>query len=137
VRIGRTTWPELEATGQCRPAGKRRLPGFLMFKEAGQARTAQKLAADKRVQAQRTLSEAMIGNQNAAKGKKKNRTSNGRAVSRGSNQVCYLVRRLKRDAPDIALALGRGEYKSARAAAIAAGIVKVDGSRKRNPPGAE
>lgn len=37
----------------------------------------------------------------------------------------YLVRRLKRDAPDIAAALARGEYPSARAAGIAAGIVKV------------
>jgi hypothetical protein len=37
--------------------------------------------------------------------------------------VEYLVRRLKRDRPDIAIALGRGEYRSARAAAIAAGIV--------------
>ena len=38
----------------------------------------------------------------------------------------YLVRRLKRDAPAIAEALGRGEYKSARAAGIAAGIVKPE-----------
>lgn len=37
----------------------------------------------------------------------------------------YLVRRLKRDAPEIAAALGRGEYRSARAAAIAAGIKRV------------
>lgn len=41
------------------------------------------------------------------------------------NEASYLVRRMKRDAPDIAAALGRGEYKSARSAAIAAGIVKV------------
>jgi hypothetical protein len=37
----------------------------------------------------------------------------------------YLVRRLKRDHPEVAEALGRGEYPSARQAAIAAGIVKV------------
>ncbi len=37
----------------------------------------------------------------------------------------YIVRRLKRDAPEIAAALARDEYPSARAAAIAAGIVKV------------
>lgn len=36
----------------------------------------------------------------------------------------YLVRRLKRDHPDLAEKLARGEFKSARAAAIAAGIVK-------------
>lgn len=46
-------------------------------------------------------------------------------VNYGGNSSSYLVRRLKRDAPDIAAALARGEYKSARAAAIAAGIVKV------------
>ncbi len=37
----------------------------------------------------------------------------------------YLVRRLKRDAPEVAEALARGDYKSARAAAVAAGIVHV------------
>ncbi len=37
----------------------------------------------------------------------------------------YLVRRLKRDAPEIAERLARGEFPSARAAGIAAGIVKV------------
>jgi hypothetical protein len=37
--------------------------------------------------------------------------------------AAYLVRRLKRDAPEIALALARGEFKSARAAAIEAGII--------------
>ena len=34
------------------------------------------------------------------------------------------MRRLKRDAPAIAAALARGEYRSARAAAVAAGVVK-------------
>ena len=37
----------------------------------------------------------------------------------------YLVARLKRDTPEIAQALARGEYKSVRAAAVAAGIIKV------------
>jgi hypothetical protein len=41
------------------------------------------------------------------------------------NTASYLVRRLKRDNPDVAQALARGEYKSARAAGIATGIVKV------------
>src|SRR5438128_9009693 len=36
----------------------------------------------------------------------------------------YLVRRLKRDHPAIAAALARGDYRSARAAALAAGIIK-------------
>jgi hypothetical protein len=53
----------------------------------------------------------------------KNRNgSNTTKLDRGAS---YLVRRLKRDAPDIAQALARGEYKSARAAGIAAGIVRV------------
>ena len=36
----------------------------------------------------------------------------------------YVVRRLKRDTPELAAALARGEYPSARAAGIAAGFVK-------------
>ncbi len=44
--------------------------------------------------------------------------------NRGGNKAEYLVRRLKRDAPHIAEAVGRGEYPSAWAAAKAAGIMK-------------
>jgi hypothetical protein len=36
----------------------------------------------------------------------------------------YLAARLKRDAPEIAAAAERGEYRSVRAAARAAGIIK-------------
>ena len=54
----------------------------------------------------------------------RNRVDNIKSVQGGTSAE-YLVRRLKRDRPDIAVALGRGEYSSARAAAIAAGIVKV------------
>jgi hypothetical protein len=42
----------------------------------------------------------------------------------GSNSVARLAARLKRDAPEIAAAVERGEYPSMRAAAIAAGIIK-------------
>jgi hypothetical protein len=80
------------------------------------ARTAQQLAADPDVKALADVKHAGPG-----RGKKTvdiiNRF-NGTAAS-------YLVRRLKRDAPDIAEALANGEYKSARSAGIAAGIVKV------------
>jgi hypothetical protein len=38
------------------------------------------------------------------------------------NQAAYLKARLRRDAPEVAEALERGEIKSARAAAIEAGI---------------
>jgi hypothetical protein len=44
---------------------------------------------------------------------------------RGSTDASYLVRRLKRDHPGVAEKLARGEYPSARAAGIAAGIVRV------------
>ena len=43
--------------------------------------------------------------------------------SSDGNSVRYLVRRLKRDRPDIAERLVNGEFKSARAAAIVAGII--------------
>jgi hypothetical protein len=54
-------------------------------------------------------------------GRGRNRGDNVTSNERG-NQAAYLVRRLKRDAPAIAEALARGEYPSARAAAIAAGL---------------
>jgi hypothetical protein len=47
----------------------------------------------------------------------------GTPSKRGSNASTYQVARLKRDRPDIADALARGEYPSVRAAAKAAGIV--------------
>lgn len=43
----------------------------------------------------------------------------------------YLVRRLKRDAPEVAAELARGELPSARAAAIKAGIVRVPSKVER------
>lgn len=48
-----------------------------------------------------------------------------RNVAQLGNSAEYIVRRLKRDAPHIAEALARGEYPSARAAGIAAGIIRV------------
>ena len=55
--------------------------------------------------------------------------SNG-IISRGGNNASYLVRRLKRDRLDIAEALARGEYKSARAAGIVRVPTKVDVVRR-------
>jgi len=46
-------------------------------------------------------------------------------LKKGSNQATYLASRLKRDHPDIAERLAAGEFKSVRAAAIFADIVKV------------
>jgi hypothetical protein len=53
----------------------------------------------------------------------KKASNNVTSFKRGNTQE-YLVRRLKRAAPEIAQALGCGEYRSARAAAKAAGIIK-------------
>lgn len=44
--------------------------------------------------------------------------------TQGGNSAPYLAARLKRDHPEIAAAVERGEYRSMRAAAKAAGIVK-------------
>ena len=45
-------------------------------------------------------------------------------VGQQGNSSEYVARRLKRDAPELAAALARGEFPSARAAGIAAGFVK-------------
>ena len=44
-------------------------------------------------------------------------------LKRGTTGAAYLQARLRRDAPELADALDRGEIKSARAAAIEAGII--------------
>jgi hypothetical protein len=79
----------------------------------------QQLAADDEVKRLNTRREA------GAKGGRGKKAVDNINSFRGGTGASYLVRRLKRDAPDIAAALARGEYRSARAAAIAAGIVKV------------
>ena len=47
------------------------------------------------------------------------------------NSARYLVAKLKRDAPEIATRLAAGEFRSARAAAIAAGLVVPLGAFER------
>jgi hypothetical protein len=49
---------------------------------------------------------------------------NSPPVYRGPNGQSEILRRIKRDHPDIAAALERGEFKSARAAGLAAGFIK-------------
>lgn len=56
-------------------------------------------------------------------GKKKDLGYHDNVGRRGTSGE-YVVRRLKRDAPDLAAALARGEFSSARAAGIAAGFIK-------------
>jgi hypothetical protein len=64
------------------------------------------------------VSMAATDDQQKARGSRFNRT-----LKRGSNSAAYLQARLRRDAPEVADALERGEIKSARAAAIEAGII--------------
>jgi hypothetical protein len=53
----------------------------------------------------------------------RSRGANGNS-KRGTNSASYLVARLKRDHPEIMAGLKTGAYRSVRAAALAAGIVK-------------
>ena len=62
------------------------------------------------------------GNNQYQSGKRSNRTNSTQTSGTGAE---YLLRRLARSHPDIFAAYQRGQYKSVRQAAIAAGIVKV------------
>ena len=68
-------------------------------------------------------SDAMAGNKNASK--QENSFDNIKTEYETGTSATYLLKRLKRDAPEMAEAYIQGEYKSVRQAAIAAGIVKV------------
>ena len=54
-----------------------------------------------------------------------NLNSDNKPEQKGGTSKSYFLRRLARDAPEILDQYEAGEHKSARAAAIAAGIVKV------------
>jgi len=82
--------------------------------EASRAERAQRLAADEKV-------EAMPAHGEIGRGRDADRGANG--TSKGSNQAA-LVRRIKRDRPDLAERLARGEFTSVRAAAREAGLVR-------------
>lgn len=64
-----------------------------------------------------------LGNEKGGRPVKDTNHSN-RIVSKPGTSTAYILRRLARDAPEVLSAYERGEYKSARAAAIAAGIIK-------------
>jgi hypothetical protein len=80
------------------------------------ARLAQDLAADPDVPALKKEVGRPLGTGN--------NKANGLIVPLGGNSAERIVRRLKRDHPEIAEALARGEFASARAAGIAAGFIK-------------
>ena len=74
--------------------------------------------------------EAVSLEQVEAELKKRGRPKKGEGIKgdhitfkRGTTGAAYLQARLRRDAPEVAEALERGEIKSARAAAIEAGII--------------
>lgn len=74
---------------------------------------------------QPTKSESSRGNQNATKGldKDKRKLPSNHRFRRG-NTAPYLSARIARDRPDILEKMKKGEYKSVRAAAKDAGIVR-------------
>lgn len=85
----------------------------------------QALAADPEVKPAAAVG-APKGNDNARQNNVDSINIDSRETPRaGGTSAEYLVRRIKRDAPEIAEELARGELPSARAAAIKAGIVKV------------
>lgn len=83
-------------------------------KEQAKLNKSQQMAGDDGVEAMPAHGE--LGNGRKSRGA--NSTS-----TRGSTHAATIIRRLKRDHDNIAKALARGEYPSARAAGIAAGIV--------------
>jgi hypothetical protein len=86
---------------------------------------AQQMAADDGVTAAGNVGNLAGKNQYSPKEESLSDKDSSQGDNYGTS-ASYLVRRLKRDHPDIARALGRGEYPSARAAGIAAGFVRVD-----------
>jgi len=75
--------------------------------------------AEAAAQAQPLAHHGEIGNGRAVESRGSDRTS----TARGETQS-YLLRRLARDAPEILERVKAGEFKSARAAAIEAGIIR-------------
>jgi len=67
-----------------------------------------------------TLSEA-----GAKGGRGKKAVDNIKGFTGGGTSKSYLASRLKRDHPDVAKRVEAGEFRSIRAAAVAAGIVRV------------
>jgi hypothetical protein len=109
------TWENLQHTWNEVVKGKK-------TEQQARAEIAQQLAADPSVMPLATKDQAKtLRAEGGKKGGRGNLSSDTTKVNRGAE---YLVRRLKRDHLEIAEALARGEFPSARAAAMAAGIVK-------------
>jgi hypothetical protein len=67
---------------------------------------------------------ALAGHGEIGNGRSRGYNITSTPAPRGTDPA-YLVSRLKRDAPEVAERLADGEFRSVRAAAIEAGIVKV------------
>jgi hypothetical protein len=80
---------------------------------------------------QRTNSEGKLGNKNASK--VRNDVDNVKVVSQGGNNADYLTARIARDHPAILARMKRGEFKSVRAAAKEAGLVRDEIRVLRDP----
>jgi hypothetical protein len=85
-------------------------------------RTAHPGALVGKVIARATVSKPQAARGEVGKGRPADRCSNATSIGRGAD---YLTARIARDRPDILERMKAGEFKSARAAGIAAGIVKV------------
>lgn len=82
-----------------------------------------RLTAQEMAQSDEVLPQPTHADAGSKGGRGKKATDNVSSFSHG-NSAAYLVARLKRDAPEFAERLADGEFKSARAAALAAGIIK-------------
>jgi hypothetical protein len=74
----------------------------------------------------KALDKALIGQVLGKHGRPAKGEEKGDNVTfKRGNQAAYFLARLKRDRPDLLESFYKGDFKSARAAAIAAGIIKV------------
>jgi hypothetical protein len=96
-------------------------PGRKFFSQIEPRLTAQEMAADPEVPPLAKHGEI---------GRGRNRDDNIMSNQQGTS-AAYLVRKLKRDAPEFAERLAAGEFRSARAAALAAGIIKPTAAADR------
>lgn len=124
VGQGRQRWRDALLRQQCQvhgfelpyPAPRPTLKRAVL--ERASVGRGRQLAADPEVTASAKPGE--IG-----RGRTPNRVAIGHSNRLSSNAPERIVRRLKRDHPEIADALARGAYRSARAAGIAAGFIKA------------
>lgn len=92
---------------------------------AGSADEARRLLAEHGISAATAVMKDARQVRDSAGRPKKGNADNVSITRRHGNSAEYLAGLIKRDHPDIQAAVERGEYRSIRAAAIAAGIVKV------------